>query len=369
MNLTTLANDGFNQVPLYQADVQDIVTTYVGPSLLTLSSMSCFIILNTYLKKLNEVMKKFLKVLSIHNFLCSLIAIIQTTYILVSHNQSFEACGILSHAWIPTLASTMDSLTMLSFMRYHIAWKTKNTESVDKSFMIKIGTGIFITEHFITFLWNMGSYTFKIPYWTANCAFEDDINDDGPIIVHVLMIFKIIGIMIFGVVQDILLVRFLKKENKSSSGPGQAKLVKWKSSKEQDYQFTIPISAGVFSFASSAFLVTMMVWIMEMIGKNEGKSHMKIKTVFETWTSIQMPIMLSMTIKAAKKKKPLPKIPQKPMFHDENDEEAGNDENKDEDQDDETPNQDHEFIQPQPSTSKVIYVKPADPNNTIENHM
>ena len=255
---------------------------------------------------------------------------------------------------------------MLSFMRYHIAWKTKNTESVDKSLMIKIGTGVFITEHLITFLWNMASYTFKIPYWTANCALEEVIGQ-GPIMVHVLIIFKVIGIMIFGVVQDILLVRFLKKENKSSSGPGQAKLVKWKSSNEQDYQFTIPISAAVFSFVSSAFLVTMMVWIMVMIDKNEGQSHMKIKTVFETWSSIQMPIMLALTIKAAKKKKPLPKIPQKPMFHDdENDEEAGNSEFKD---DVETPNHEDEYHQPQPSTSKVIYVKPADPNNTIENYM
>ena len=37
-------------------------------------------------------------------------------------------------------------------------------------------------------------------------------------------------------------------------GPGQAKLVKWKSSNEEDYSFVIPISAAAVSISGKSIL-------------------------------------------------------------------------------------------------------------------
>ena len=78
-----------------------------------------------------------------------------------------------------------------------------------------------------------------------------------------------------------------------------------------------------------------------------------------------MPLMLALTLKAAKHKKPLPKIPQKPMFHDDPYlEEENNEENNDVDEEQHA--EDINDQQPGPPTSRIILVKPAP---DAESHM
>ena len=73
-----------------------------------------------------------------------------------------------------------------------------------------------------------------------------------------------------------------------------------------------------------------------------------------------MPIMLGLTVRAAKKKKLPPKIPRSPMFHDDPhlEENEADDENQEDHQ--------NEEIQPQNPLPKVIFVRPAPDS---ENHI
>ena len=41
-----------------------------------------------------------------------------------------------------------------------------------------------------------------------------------------------------------------------------------------------------------------------------------LSLIYQTGIGIGMPVLLGLTIRAAKKKKPAPKIPRRPMFHD-----------------------------------------------------
>ena len=184
--------------------------------------------------------------------------------------------------------------------------------------------------------------------------------NNGLMIFQAYAIMKMISIIAIGVGYDVFLMKFLKKQNKKL-GPGQAKLIKWKSTKDQEYSFGIPISAAVVSMVSMVAFVGMLFWIVISF---ENVDYMT-KAYFECCLSIQMPLMLALTLKAAKHKKPLPKIPQKPMFHDDPYlEEENNEEN-----DDVNAEQHAEEIcdqQAKPSTSRIIMVKPAP---DTESHM
>ena len=350
-------NNSAINVPIYQTSTQSIIIGFVGPSLIIVSSMSCFVILNTYLKKLHKCMKNFLITLSIHNFIFSLLSIAQILYIFFSESQNFVTCSIWSQSWIPVSTATLNSLPILSFMRYHIASKTAENEAIDTDLMIKLVTMSFTIEHLMNIIWNLLSYYFQIPFWTRLCSMEEN---NGVMIFQAYAIIKLISIIAIGVGYDVFLMKFLKKQNKKL-GPGQAKLIKWKSTKEQEYSFSIPISAAVVSMVSMVATVGMIFCIVVSF---ENTDYMG-KAYFECCLSIQMPLMLALTLKAAKHKKPLPKIPQKPMFHDDPYlEEENNKENDDVNAEQHAEDVNEE--QARPSPSRMIMVKPAP---DAESHM
>ena len=129
----TNSSKDFNHFLLYKSDLIDLIGPFCSPIILGISSLSCFVVLRTYLKKLNKIMKGLLEALAIHNFISSLVCVLELIFMILLESQSFEACSILIQSWIPVLTISFDSLAVLSFMRYHIASKTAKTEVVDKS--------------------------------------------------------------------------------------------------------------------------------------------------------------------------------------------------------------------------------------------
>ena len=89
----------------------------LGPGILFLSSLSCIIILKTYLKRLHKDIRMLLMTLSVHNLTSSIIAISQLTYLNISKNHTLVSCGILIQSLIPTVAITFKNISFLSYLR------------------------------------------------------------------------------------------------------------------------------------------------------------------------------------------------------------------------------------------------------------
>ena len=121
-----------------------------------------------------------------------------------------------------------------------------------------------------------------------------------------------------------MLIRFLKKRNQSI-GPGQVRLVPWKSSNDSsgsdDNNILVPVSATIISLVGVFVTIGIAASFMDRYGDTTNTKGRWKSTVliFNAFMSIRMPVLLGLTIRSAKKKKPAPKIPIGPMFHDDND--------------------------------------------------
>ena len=330
-----------------------MVLTFVSPTLLMVMSTIGFVLLITYLKKLNRFLKGLLITSAIHQFISSLILIITFGYMFYFQTQDYVMCSILSQALVPNLYTSIDTLALLSFIRFHLAWKTDNNEIVKTYKIVGMVTLVFILEHVLNIFWNAMSFGFSIPYWTLFCA---DEKNNGIPIAHFFTIGKLVAVACFGIIQDRKLMEFLKKKN-SSVGPGQNKLVKWKSSNEQPYTLSVPIGASMTSFGSTFVAVTTLAMVMIWTLDNDQEQmyflvslHVPIIGIALHW-----PFVIGLTLKAAKNKKPPPVIPRRPMFHD--------------DQSDEEDIHEDSHEHPQPSTSRMIHVKPAPTTIDVEHHI
>ena len=96
------------------------------------SSLICLIILNTYLKKLHNIIKTILTILAIHNLISYIIQTIDLYVILYLEIQNLVTCSIILHFYLTPFLITSDNLCVLSIVRYYMAWKTDNKEQISK---------------------------------------------------------------------------------------------------------------------------------------------------------------------------------------------------------------------------------------------
>ena len=161
-------------------------------------------------------------------------------------------------------------------------------------------------------------------------------NDQWPIM-PIFQTIKVVLVLAIGIGYDTLLIRFLKKRNQSI-GPGQVRLVPWKSSNDSgnsdENNILVPVSAtiislvGIFVIFGIAFSFTQS---MIRFGDDDPTYNDNAKgrwkstvLIFNALMSIRMPVLLGLTIRSAKNKKPAPKIPIGPMFHDDDDSNSNN---------------------------------------------
>ena len=90
----------------------------------------------------------------------------------------------------------------------------------------------------------LASLYLGIPSGASSCAgltMENELS-----VMPVFQIIKLVFVMAIGIVYDILMIRFLQKR-KNSFGPGQVKLVPWKSSSDtsNDNNILVPVSATI----------------------------------------------------------------------------------------------------------------------------
>ena len=131
-----------------QNDFADIVLTFLGPTICNLSSVVCIVGLLTHLKKLHKIIKRHLMVLLVHNFICSLISLGIKIYIGVDPSgPNLEICSLLIQVGGPPAYITGENISLLSYMRYHLAWKTANNEAINKEKLIALSIMVYTTEH------------------------------------------------------------------------------------------------------------------------------------------------------------------------------------------------------------------------------
>ena len=131
-----------------QNDFADIAITFSGPSICNLSSMICIVGLLTYLKKLHNIIKRHLMILLVHNFICSLIILGILIYMAVDPSgQNLEICSLLIQVVGPPAYITGENISLLSYMRYHLVWKTANNEAINKEKLIALSIMVYTTEH------------------------------------------------------------------------------------------------------------------------------------------------------------------------------------------------------------------------------
>ena len=275
------------------------------PTIALLIAIACLVILNTSLKKLNKIIKNILIVFCSHTILTSLITGI--TSLVSFYDMGIVTCSVIFIFMKSTVMVTIENLALISYVRYHLAWKTDNNENFNMFLIIGLGLAIYIIEYVCQTLVVIFS---NHPYIVV-CSGINQENDKIPLILTIIRILLSLGI---GTMYDILLIKFLQKKNKSVNGPGQAKLVPWKSSNQGAYNFNVPISATVI--AVMILMISVAGFIILFTSNHSQFLFMSLHFIAFALPSILIPLLLVLSIRAIKKTKPLPQIPRGPMFHD-----------------------------------------------------
>ena len=104
----------------------DILNYTIGPALGLVSSISCIIFLNTYLKELHDTLKTLLNILFIHN------AITLTIALIIYDPKTFVPCFVRTLMIAPAFTLTIMSVSVMSYTRYYITLKTQKGEAIDE---------------------------------------------------------------------------------------------------------------------------------------------------------------------------------------------------------------------------------------------
>ena len=286
----------------------------ISPFIKLLVSTTCLIILNTYLKKLHKTFKTLLNIVLISNLIEEFAIISLNTYTLTTHSQDFINCTLRVVIGGSNTYFTFYSLSIMSFLRYRIAWKINNLESTKNMFWWMMGPIILcaIVEFLITIpLTLISNIFFDMPSFSTLCA-GAKLEGNFPILPFFNFL-KLLFSMLIGIRYDFLMISFLKKKN-SHPEPGQSKLVLWKSG-EENYDFMIPttstITVTIFEVAS----LIISSFMTKGIINNQLESWKVAEILLKMCTAMHMPILIGLSIRAAKHKKPAPKIPKGPIFH------------------------------------------------------
>ena len=287
--------------------------TIGGQTSVLVTSIGCLVVVNTYLKMLHETIKKLLNIVLIHNILTSGIVAALMTYMITTHAQDFMICSIWLMAGSNAFV-TRFGMALMSFSRYHITWKISKCESTKKiskhMVIAMVVYGIF--DYFILGpLSFFAAIHFDIPTAALSCAGG---NTQGLPILPAFHITKTLIIIIFGITYDILIMKFLRKRN-AQKEPGQSKLVVWKSG-DRDHDLLVPVSATVTSVIACICSLGIAFMIMKGYLENDEESWKYVAFSASVMTNIDMIVMIGLTIRAAKLRKPKPKIPRRPMYYD-----------------------------------------------------
>ena len=305
---------------------------FFGPIAGFLCDLAFVVILNTFLKKLHRTMKIILNVLAIHNLLASIAAMSTLIYMILSKNQSFEVCSLLNLFHFPAGSITIATMTLLSYIRFHIAWKTENSENIHHTRIMRLTILIYVSEYFYTIPIYL-SNAYGIMSWPQFSLACSGGRLEGPPFLPIFHATRIIAFLIVGIFYDFYLVQLLqmRKQNKGI-GPKGSQLVPWKSAKNQEnINIKIPVSATISATANIVIFAVIAIFGCVMYQAERGSNWKLMFSWSSLLSGLELFVLVGLTFRAAKKVKPAPILPMKPMFHDGDNYDTGVEEEENED--------------------------------------
>ena len=280
-----------------------MLSLVTAPAIAMITAIASLVILNTSLKKLNKIIKSILIVFCSHTILTS--SVVGIMSLVSSYDKG--TCSVIFVFMKSTVMVTIENLALISYVRYHLAWKTNNNENFNMFLIV----GLVLAMYSVEYICQILVVIFSTHPYVIECS---GIFQDSNKIPLIFTMIRILLALCIGTIYDVFLIKFLQKKNQSANGPGQAKLVPWKSSNHGEYDFNVPISATA---------IAIMVLIISVAGFtiiftwNQSQSlFLGLHFMSFALPSILLPLLLAMSIRSIKKTKPLPLIPRGPMFHD-----------------------------------------------------
>ena len=273
------------------------------PLICLISAISCYVCLQTFFKRLHNIIKNILIVVSIHNGITSLIS--ASIFLIWSEDTSFEKCAILFTIGKSTAFLAASNLSLISYVRYHLALKTAKAKAVNVPFIVCLVISVYVIEYLLHFSVALGTNTTLIETCMRNEP--NDVNEYVP----VFDFMKGLISLAFGFFYDGMLLLFLKNQNQVQQATGQDQVVPWKSGSDT-YDYNVPIGATAIS------LLTACVGCFLMVTFVINKNNLQLLTTGYILPSILLPCLLLLTIRTALEHKPKPKVPQGLCFHDSN---------------------------------------------------
>jgi len=121
---------------------------------------------------------------------------------------------------------------------------------------------------------------------------------------------KGIIVISIGITFDLLMIKFLWRRNQVASAQGQSELVPWKVPNDKEYDYAVPVHATLASLLGASLLVGVGGVIFTF-----GPSFEHFVVIVYAFPSILMPILLALTIRAARSVQAQASVPRQLQFH------------------------------------------------------
>ena len=312
VNFTIHSNDSDLANKDSSGDDWDIGLKIMFPITCSVVPWTSIVLLNTFLKDLNQWIKNILTILSVHMALSSFIS---ASILFFWKDNSFEKCGTLHIISITNGFVTLDNLALISFMKCYLARKTAQLEGINVLLVIGLTVLIYVGEYGFC----IGMEVTTITSFTASCMKEVDIGEpkDEDKYLKGLKLFKMLATLGIGFASDVSLFLFLRKKNQVQPALNQDQLVPWKSSNEKDYNYNVPVGASTITTITAFVIGILFTALSSESFQNAFDLLYPMSFLLPT---LLLSTMLGLTIRTAWNQKPKPQIPQGPCFHDQSEE-------------------------------------------------
>ena len=281
------------------------------PILCAVVSLLALVVLKKYLKNLNEVIKNILIALNLHNLASSIV----TTSILIfwnDKNSILERCNTLQIMTHSNALIAIQTLGLISYAKYYLAWKTAKLEATNTCIIIGLAASVYVTGYSITSTVTLTTMTSL----TSTCIRNKDENQGNTLVPLFYAAFSVIVVAI-GFVYDATLYFFLKKRQQMERGAGQSGTIPWKSSNQEEYKYSIPIGASAVALTTGIVCLTLCAVVLSL---TSNVTYYIVYGLGYILPSMLTAAMLGLTIRTAWNQKPKPTIPKGPCFHDDGNE-------------------------------------------------